>query len=298
MRKVCENMIKREIVMIGGDIRQYYLAVDLLNSGYGVSAYGEIFDQQIPGVKKLEGKAQVWEKLQQDYSILVLPVPVSMDGEFVKGGKTICLSELCVHMGMGESIFGGKVSKGIELSCEKKHGICVDFMNVKEVAEKNAVPTAEGAITEASILGNCQLTNSECLIMGYGICGTVLADKLNKFGAKVTVMEQKEEKRVKARKNGLEAISFLETDELKKYTYLFNTVPAMVADEAFLKQCSLNLCMIDLASAPGGIDFEYAKKAGMSARLCPGLPGKYAPKTAGEILAEQIRKEIRDYGKK
>ena len=50
------------------------------------------------------------------------------------------------------------------------------------------------------------------------------------------------------------------------------------------------MAIIDIASAPGGVDYEAAGALGIAAKLCLGLPGKYAPKTAGEILAEEIMK--------
>lgn len=72
------------------------------------------------------------------------------------------------------------------------------------------------------------------------------------------------------------------------YDYIFNTVPAQVVDRGVLEACKKDAAVIDIASAPGGVDFEAAKALGIAAKLCLGLPGKYAPKTAGEILAEEI----------
>jgi len=53
-----------------------------------------------------------------------------------------------------------------------------------------------------------------------------------------------------------------------------------------------SVVIIDIASAPGGCDYTYCKKKGIHAKLCPGLPGQYAPKTSGEILAKAIAIEI------
>ena len=45
---------------------------------------------------------------------------------------------------------------------------------------------------------------------------------------------------------------------------------------------------IDLASKPGGIDFDAAAELGIKAIWALGLPGKTAPVTAGEIIAETV----------
>lgn len=46
--------------------------------------------------------------------------------------------------------------------------------------------------------------------------------------------------------------------------------------------------IIDLASEPCGTDFEAAKALGLTAVKAPGLPGKFAPKTAGEIIKDTV----------
>ena len=46
--------------------------------------------------------------------------------------------------------------------------------------------------------------------------------------------------------------------------------------------------IIDLASAPGGIDREISEKLGIKTVQALSLPGKVAPKTAGEIIKTTI----------
>ena len=46
--------------------------------------------------------------------------------------------------------------------------------------------------------------------------------------------------------------------------------------------------IIELASAPFGLDFDLARKHGIDVVKAMGLPGKYTPKTAGEIIGKKI----------
>ena len=46
--------------------------------------------------------------------------------------------------------------------------------------------------------------------------------------------------------------------------------------------------LIDLASAPGGVDREAAEKLGIRVIPALSLPGKVAPRAAGEIIKETI----------
>ena len=69
---------------------------------------------------------------------------------------------------------------------------------------------------------------------------------------------------------------------------IFNTIPVPVLTGAVLDKVPPGALIIDLASAPGGVDFQRAANIGVKAILAPGLPGKVAPKTAGRILAKVI----------
>ncbi|MFR3070454.1 MAG: dipicolinate synthase, partial [Enterocloster sp.] len=46
--------------------------------------------------------------------------------------------------------------------------------------------------------------------------------------------------------------------------------------------------VIDIASAPGGEDFEACKRAGIRAKLCPGLPGRFSPLASAQILRDAV----------
>ena len=50
--------------------------------------------------------------------------------------------------------------------------------------------------------------------------------------------------------------------------------------------------IIDLASAPGGVDYEIAEKLGIKAILASALPGKVAPDTASDYIKEYVYRKI------
>ena len=106
-------------------------------------------------------------------------------------------------------------------------------------------------------------------------------------------MERKEKKREMARSFGYDAVSFDESKQhMGQYDFVFNTVPAPILTNEFLMEVKPDVTVIDIASKPGGVDFEYCRKKGICAKLCLGLPGKYAPKSAAGILMEVIKKTI------
>ena len=54
--------------------------------------------------------------------------------------------------------------------------------------------------------------------------------------------------------------------------------------------------MIDIASAPGGIDYNAVSSYPVHARHLLGIPGKIAPKYAGELIAQTILSSIDETG--
>ena len=77
-----------------------------------------------------------------------------------------------------------------------------------------------------------------------------------------------------------------------KYDFIFNTVPAPVLTKERLQGVKPEVCIIDIASRPGGTDFSYCQESSIFAKLCLGLPGIYAPKSSAGILMEVIKKTI------
>ena len=72
------------------------------------------------------------------------------------------------------------------------------------------------------------------------------------------------------------------------FQLIFNTIPAPVFGKKALAALPKEAVLLDLASAPGGVDFTAAKRLGIDARLLPGLPGKYSPAAAGAIAAKAV----------
>ena len=82
------------------------------------------------------------------------------------------------------------------------------------------------------------------------------------------------------------------TDQLAgwlcSYDLIINTVPAQVLGEAALEDVSSDCLIIDLASRPGGVDFESAAALGLKVIWALSLPGKVAPLSSGQIIRDTV----------
>ena len=132
---------------------------------------------------------------------------------------------------------------------------------------------------------------SKSLIIGFGRCAKILAQKLKGLDAEVTISCRNEKDLMLAKALGFDGISLKQLNEyIQDYEYIYNTVPAMVIDTTLIQKMRQDAMIIDIASGKGGVDFEAAKLYQIPAYLCPGLPGKYASYASATILAEYIMK--------
>ncbi|MEW6723680.1 MAG: dipicolinate synthase subunit DpsA [Bacillota bacterium] len=176
------------------------------------------------------------------------------------------------------------------------YGITViELADDDEVAILNSIPTAEGAIQMAMELTPITIHSSRCLVLGYGRCGVTLARALAGLGARVSVAARKPRDLARILEAGYRPVCFSEFHgALPEMDLIFNTVPRMILDRTALGLVGSEAVIIDLASAPGGCDFDAARSLGRQAVLAPGLPGKVAPVTAGQIIARRILRILKE----
>ena len=171
-----------------------------------------------------------------------------------------------------------------------------DYTKSELFALKNAYLTAEAAIAVAIRSSDFSLINSPALICGYGRIGKALHGYLEAFTKDITVCARDESQRTVAESLGARAVDFDELKHCEGYYFIFNTVPHPVFSVRELVSVKKDALLIDLASFPGGIDKHYAKHFNLNYLEARGLPGKYSPKNAGEIVATTINKIIEEEG--
>ena len=69
---------------------------------------------------------------------------------------------------------------------------------------------------------------------------------------------------------------------------IVNTVPAPVIGEDAVANARRDCLFIETASAPYGIDFDACKHHGRELIKAFSQPGKTAPRTAGQMIADTV----------
>ncbi|AGA69981.1 dipicolinic acid synthetase, A subunit [Desulfitobacterium dichloroeliminans LMG P-21439] len=275
------------LAVIGGDDREIYMIPELQRLGAYIVGVG--FEKAAPmeGVTLLSSPIEAVAKAD----VLLFP----MYGTDERGGVKAKYSESAIVLNKEflkevpphVPLFIGWARPALKSAAELLGIQVVETANLDQLAILNSIPSAEGAIQMAMEASPLTIHGSESFVLGLGRCGWTLARTLRGMGAHVTGVARKPADLARAIEMGLEAIHFSDLeDRVGKADMIFNTVPHQILDKALLEKLNKEAVIIDIASIPGGTDFEYAKVLGIKALLAPGLPGKVAPKAAGKILAQ------------
>ena len=138
---------------------------------------------------------------------------------------------------------------------------------------------------------------ARCLILGYGRVAKALAKTLSAVGAIVTVAARKPQDLAWIDVGGQIPLPFsvlTDGDTPLDYEIVFNTVPEQIVGANLLSRLPEDVLLLDLASAPGGIDHDWAKAHGYHVIWALSLPGKTAPVTAGRIISDSIRYMLKE----
>ena len=202
---------------------------------------------------------------------LLLPVPGFEPDGSIKGGGN--LEDILAQLPGDVVIFGGLLARP-----ELKGYHCIDLLEDPLFTAQNANITAHCAVDLAMRKLPVILERQPVLVIGWGRIGKCLAQLLKGMGAQVTVAARKESDRVILKALGYSAVDTGDLDTTP-YRVIFNTVPQMICPD-----CPGDGLKIDLASklGLGGEDVIWAR----------GLPGKDAPESSGQLIAETILRFI------
>jgi dipicolinate synthase subunit A len=279
-------MQKAKYLIVGGDMRSVYLAELLKKQYHIVDIYG--FTKILPKKNPSTNLAQ----MISDTDVLICGIPLAGAGGLVNmpfSDDSVPVHTL-VEMIPDQAFFvAGKIEKDVREKLNSRGINFVDLLDREEMAVLNAIPAAEGAVELIIKSIPRTIHNSRILILGYGRIGKVLARILSGFGADVWV-----EARNYSDLSWIESFGYkpVHLKDLERYVtdmnVIVNTVPSRIITADILNKIPVDCYLLDLASYPGGIDFEHAKKLGFKTDWALSLPGKVAPLTAAEIIKKTI----------
>lgn len=287
-------MKKHNFAIIGGDKRISYVAQILSGKGYSVICYG-VMDVQSSSNLSI---ANSLKEAISNSMVIIFGIPFVKDGSlfFSDGFRVnpsfhhkISLQDVQRYLRKNQTLFAGMIPHDFRQTCEARQITCYDFMTDESFIMQNAALTAEGALLEALSHQDTALHQSNALIIGYGRCGMILADKCKGLHAKVSVCDSLPQNLARAASLGFSVLKPVELcDMIVNFEYLFNTAPSKVFTKTLLQNMHQKSLLIDIASDRVGVDYESALDLGRNVLYCPGLPGKYTPQTSAKYISDHI----------
>jgi len=264
-----------KIGVIGGDLRQLVAADELASEGYEVAVYG--FDEY-EGSFGMTMRCLSIEDTIKKADFIILPLPYSIDKIHLNTPLSQCeihLKDIFDVIDKNQIVVGGKFDSIAENLAWEKEINLIDYYKREDLSILNSIPTAEGAINIAMQELPTTLSNKKVLVMGYGRIGKILAHKLYGLHTDVYVSARKYEDFAWIEAFGYKGLSYDVIDRyLGDFDVIFNTAPVLMLDENRLEKIKSDAVIIDLASNPGGVDFNAAKNLGKNVIWALSLPIK------------------------
>ena len=281
-------MMGLKFALVGGDLRNVKLASILAAEGCTVYTYGISHSSIGTNFNRC---SELGEAVTMG-DFIIGPMPFTVGASKLNAPLhtgEIELEDILRAVPKGKIIIAGKVPSQFVFGAVAKGIRVVDILQREDMAVLNAIPTAEGAIQIAMEEIPVTVHGCKMLVLGLGKVGAALAQRLKALGAEVTVCVRKSRDMALAESYGYQVIPFDRlAAEAGHFTVIYNTVPAMVIDRTVLSAVSPETLVVDLASRPGGVDFDFAKECGIKTVQALSLPGKVAPETSAETIAKVI----------
>ena len=214
-----------------------------------------------------------------EYKYIVASIPFSKDGENVNCDfyTSFPITTFISLLKSGQILFGGGFKGSVVSHCMSLGIKVIDILNVPDFYRNNAFYTAEGLLGYIISNTNFSLKGSNILVLGYGKCGSEICNLFNNVGSNIFFYENNESKI----NDGLN----------KNFTFLdiiINCIPKNILSISNLKTLQKSCTIFDIASYPYGFDKDILNSLSLTYHICPGLPGKYASKSSGELIAKNI----------
>ena len=270
-----------KVIFLGGDLRQKY-ASEYLKS--------EHIDSKV--YLNFDFHNEIISEIKQS-NIVALPLPASKNEKLVNVKDTdIEFGELINYTTEGTLILGGSIPNSFYNLAPNSR--LIDYYQNESFQISNALLSAEGAIYYAMNKLNGSIYNSRVAILGFGRIGKILSYLLKAQGAKISIFARKEIDRAWGSLIGFDVIKIVDNvidksiEKQFDFDIVFNTIPNHIIDEDFIRLLPPKTMIIDLASYPFGIDIALVDKYKLNYYLETGIPGRYAPHSAGEIIGKTI----------
>lgn len=271
-------MKSKKLLLAGGDARSEYTEEYLSSRGFETVVYEK-------------ERRKFLDSLGDKGITVILPLPITRDGETINITKEnispLKIQTLVSALKVGDTVIGGKIKKELSDRLAEK-GITVFDYYDENFVELNAVVTAR-ALTALLSERKLTLNGKKTAVTGFGKCAKAICRLFYDNGTDFLVTARNENDVLLAKSMNYKSVKLDDfTEELPSVDIIVNTVPARILDDRFLQKLKPGTVIVDIASAPFGVDINLAANYAVRVIRALSLPGKYLPCDAGIIIGRKV----------
>lgn len=276
-----------KICLIGGDRRNLELAKLLMEDNKNIV---KTFANENMKLEGLEEYSSLEEAVSES-NIIVTGIPISKDKEYLTGEYTNLKINLKDFISKLKNIFlvSGMISNEFGDNLIKNNNYILDLLKDEGYALVNAKITVEGIIKYLIENTDISIFNSKILVIGYGRIGKILCNVLKNFTENIYCISNKDEEIELIKANAINSITYDDLDKkLEEFEIIVNTVPKLILDNKRLEMVNKKVFILDIASKPGGIDFDFAEKNNIKFLWKLGIPAEISPITCAQKIKNMM----------
>ena len=253
-----------KILIIGGDERFISLKHILIKQNFEVDTL--FLDNKNNQINKIN-----------DFNIIFLPIPFlrneCLNSPFIQ--EKISMEMILNILNKFEGKIIGGFSKNTEQIFKERNLNFTNILNDEKFTLVNAIITAEGTIEKIINKSEKSLFESNVCILGYGRVSKALARRIEPLCKNLIVYNNPSVNYIYTKINNIKS-KYIDSfkDDIQNFDVIVNTIPSLILNKELLDKTDKNSLILDLASLPGGVDFNYAKKLNLKTIHYLGVPSK------------------------
>ncbi len=222
-----------------------------------------------------------WNDIPKE-GYLVCATPFTKDGITVNTTLSTCkITKFLSFLTSQHIIIGGGFPAEVTGYFQEKNIRYYDVLTSPNFAQKNAKLTAEGLLISLFSHTDISVRDFVPLIIGYGKCGKEIADVLRYFTSEIYIYDICQDALYDAKKHNLNILSMESSSQINIIINTSPKNPFSSSQWSYFYNCD---ALFQVASGTLKLPSTFPGKQ----ISCPGIPGKYAPKTAAICMAQEI----------
>lgn len=224
--------------------------------------------------------------------IIVLPVIFTEDNIYITKTNILISDFLSLDLS-NKLIFYGIVDKKTKKYFIDKNFKTFQFTEDIYFKKVNSILTVEATLKLMIESRDISVYNSNVLITGYGFLSKELSKTLSFLGANISIYLR--DKNILDKNINTNKIKFFHLSDIsknQKFDFVINTPNAYIFDKNLYDKYHKKTLFIDLASSPGGFNFDTSNFNNII--IARGLPSKFSYISAGILIYETIIKILKE----